>query len=220
MRIAIFDFDGTLYKKETFRLMMKSMKEHPTYRKKYRSFFLSILPTYISYKLKLYPEEKMKESLMGRYIASFDQVSDKELRSYFSEIAAELKSDFNEQVVNRLEEHTNDGLLTILVSGAFTPLLQASVTEHPFDLLIGTDIPMRDERVLGDQPIYHIQGERKTDSLLKAIEGQEIDWENSYAYGDSFSDVPVLELVGQPVAVQPDPELLTMAQEKNWEIIA
>ena len=59
----------------------------------------------------------------------------------------------------------------------------------------------------------------KRRSILQALEGQQIDWENSYAYGDSFSDLPVLELVGNPVAVNPEEKLRSVAKARNWEII-
>ncbi|MFJ5769666.1 HAD family hydrolase [Psychrobacillus sp. NPDC093180] len=67
--------------------------------------------------------------------------------------------------------------------------------------------------------IDHVNGTRKTEHILQALEGQPIDWENSYAYGDSFSDLPVLELVGNPIAVKPEEKLLNVAKERGWEII-
>jgi len=53
-------------------------------------------------------------------------------------------------------------------------------------------------------------------SLLIFGKEDSINW----AYADSYSDLPVLERVGRPVAVYPDPELTAHAKEHNWEIIA
>ncbi len=44
-----------------------------------------------------------------------------------------------------------------------------------------------------------------------------IDLANSYAYSDSITDLPMLELVGNPVAVNPDRELTRIAREREWE---
>jgi phosphoserine phosphatase len=41
----------------------------------------------------------------------------------------------------------------------------------------------------------------------------------SYAYADSLTDVPVLELVGHPVAVYPDEGLAALAWQKGWPIL-
>ncbi|MEL6988141.1 MAG: HAD-IB family hydrolase, partial [Bacteroidota bacterium] len=58
----------------------------------------------------------------------------------------------------------------------------------------------------------------------KAILGQAfadkhgIDMSNSYFYTDSFSDLPLLEIVGNPKAVNPDKELTRMAMDNEWTI--
>lgn len=219
LRVAIFDFDGTLYKEETFQLMMNHMKNHPIYHKNYKRFYLSILPIYISYKLKLYPEDRMKERLMHLYVSSFGNISKQDLMSYFNEAALKMEKNFNDEVVARLKEHKQEGTYTMLVSGAYTMLLNSIPTKDLFDKVIGTELPVQGEMIDRHQRLYHIQGERKNESILKALEGKNINWENSFAYGDSYSDLPVLEMVGNPVAVQPDKKLLPIATERNWEII-
>ena len=45
-----------------------------------------------------------------------------------------------------------------------------------------------------------------------------IDLANSYAYSDSITDLPMLELVGHPVAVNPDRELTRVARERDWDM--
>jgi HAD superfamily hydrolase (TIGR01490 family) len=46
-----------------------------------------------------------------------------------------------------------------------------------------------------------------------------IDLEKSYAYSDSATDLPMLEVVGTAVAVNPDRELLRAARERGWEVV-
>jgi hypothetical protein len=45
-----------------------------------------------------------------------------------------------------------------------------------------------------------------------------IDLASSYAYSDSITDLPMLELVGHPVAVNADRDLLRIARERGWEL--
>jgi len=49
--------------------------------------------------------------------------------------------------------------------------------------------------------------------------GLKINFKESFAYADSFVDLPILELVGKPVAVSPDEELKELAQSKGWQVI-
>ena len=88
-----------------------------------------------------------------------------------------------------------------------------------FNQIIGTDIFYENDKVYTKNAITHVNGEQKTLKVHEALDGLQIDWENSYAYGDSFSDLPVLELVGNAVAVRPEEKLRSLANERGWEII-
>jgi HAD superfamily hydrolase (TIGR01490 family) len=219
MRAAIFDFDGTLYKKETFPVLMKHLKHHPLYHKRYKRFFRTILPPYIGYKLKIYPEHRMRERSMQIYLSSLNNLSTEEVYSYFGELADKMQDDYNTKVLEKLNSHLAKGDMVMIVSGAFTPLLKAAANKYNIDKIIGTEVPFAENKFDSKAPIYHIQGARKKEKIQEAFKNSEIDWENSYAYADSLSDLPVLEMVGNPVAVQPEPRLLTVAEERKWEII-
>lgn len=219
MRVAIFDFDGTVYKGETFQIMMDHLKNHRKYHKRYNRFFRAVIPRYIGSKLKLYPEQRMRERSMQLYIEALEDLSIKELNTYFKEIAVEFRKDFNQNVVRRLKEHIENGDHVMLVSGAYTPLLQFATNEFDFHKIIGTDIPVNGQAIDRSTPLYHIQGPRKNDAIKTSLKKKEIDWDNSFAYADSYSDIPVLELVGNPVAVQPEDRLRTIAETRGWEVI-
>ncbi|MDN4606911.1 HAD family hydrolase [Sporosarcina highlanderae] len=220
MRVAIFDFDGTLYSKETFQLLMRHMKHHPTHRSKYKTFFRKILPLYIGYKIKIVPEHTMKERSMQIYVDALHTLPKNELDDYFQEMRESMREGFNKDVISRLKQHKKDGVHVMLVSGAYTSLLNAVTEDLGFDVIIGTEIPFTDEGALNrDVSIHHIQGKRKNEKILESLAGYEIDWTNSFAYGDSFSDLPVLELVGKPVAVKPEQRLKQVAIERDWAIL-
>ena len=68
-----------------------------------------------------------------------------------------------------------------------------------------------------------VSGDLRTDRLwsthaeLAAREG--LDLEDSSAYSDSYTDLPMLEAVGNPVAVNPDRVLAKVAKERDWEVM-
>ena len=219
MKLAIFDFDGTLYKDETFDLFMDHLKEHPKYGVRHRKFYLSILAPYLSYKAKLYPEGKMKENLMKKYLNALSGLSQEEINTFFNEIAIKMMNGFNSEITSRLKEHAKSGFYTMIVSGAFTPILEATVKDLPVDLIIGTDVPIKNNTFQRNSEIYHIQDVRKKVAVHNSLKGNEVDWENSYAYGDSYSDLSVMDLVGNPIAVRPDEQLRELAVDRRWEII-
>ncbi|WP_102336303.1 HAD family hydrolase [Salimicrobium jeotgali] len=219
MRVAIFDFDRTLFPEETFPLMMTHLKTHPMHYRKYNTFMRKITPMYTAYKLKLYPERKMKEDSMRSYISSFKKTSREDVDKFFAQLANQMKKRLNREVLDRLEWHRNRGDYTVLVSGAFEPMLETITNDLPFDLVIGTEVPYKEGYLDHKKKIQHVNGDRKMKKVMEHLRPAVIDWKGSYAYGDSFSDLDVLEAVGNPVAVQPEPRLKKVAEQLNWETI-
>ena len=61
--------------------------------------------------------------------------------------------------------------------------------------------------------------EGKAQAIRELAEREDLDLGASYAYSDSESDLPMLRLVGHPVAVNPDKTLARVAREEGWEIM-
>lgn len=68
-----------------------------------------------------------------------------------------------------------------------------------------------------DGPFVYGQG--KVDAITDLAKERDYDLEASYAYSDSISDLPMLELVGHPVAVNPDGELEKVAHDRGWPVV-
>ena len=62
----------------------------------------------------------------------------------------------------------------------------------------------------------YVMGLGKVDAMIEVAERDGIDLEGSFAYPDSFTDMPMLEAVGNPVPVNPDKELKEAAEERDW----
>lgn len=219
MRVAIFDFDGTLYERETFHIMMDHLKRHPVYHKRYKKFLRSFIPKYVGSKLKIYPEDRMREQAMRLYLTSLQGITIDELHTFFAEIAKRLFKHYNQNIIKRIQDHYQKQDYIMLVSGAYRLLLEQATKDYPFHSVIGTDIPIKDRKIDLSTSIEHIQGLRKNKAIHHELKNKSIDWKNSYAYADSFSDLPVLELVGHPVAVRPEKRLYEVAVQRGWEII-
>jgi len=72
-------------------------------------------------------------------------------------------------------------------------------------------------RYTGEMAFY-AYGQQKAEAMREVAARQGIDLAASYAYSDSATDLPMLEAVGHPVAVNPDRELLRAARQRDWEI--
>lgn len=64
-----------------------------------------------------------------------------------------------------------------------------------------------------------VHGSGKAEAVASVIAARGYDPSQCYAYTDSVSDLPLLELVGHPVAVNPDSALEAIARERGWPIV-
>ena len=64
----------------------------------------------------------------------------------------------------------------------------------------------------------YTMGPGKVEAMREVAAADGIDLEGSFAYTDSYTDLPMLELVGHPVAVNPEKELREAAEENEWPI--
>ncbi len=65
---------------------------------------------------------------------------------------------------------------------------------------------------------FYCQGPNKAVAISRVAERDGLDLARSYAYSDSITDLPMLEAVGNPVAVNADRELARVAAERGWPI--
>ena len=88
-----------------------------------------------------------------------------------------------------------------------------------FDGGIGARSEIVDGRFTGRDDGEFTYREGKAARIRELAEREGIDLRASYAYSDSESDLPMLRLVGHPVAVNPDRELEQIARAEGWEVL-
>ena len=86
------------------------------------------------------------------------------------------------------------------------------------DLAIGTQVGVEGGQYTGEI-LFYAYGEGKADAMRTLALDRGYDLATSYAYSDSHTDLPMLEIVGHPVAVNPDHELRRIAAERGWPIL-
>ena len=82
--------------------------------------------------------------------------------------------------------------------------------------MVATEMAVEDGRLTGEITRY-LKGDAKAEAVRKFAAEHDFDLTNSYAYSDSATDIPMLELVGNPVAVNPDRALKKHALANGWQ---
>jgi HAD superfamily hydrolase (TIGR01490 family) len=125
-----------------------------------------------------------------------------------------------ERAVELLASHA--GALRAIVTATNRFITKPIADELGIEHLIATDIEERDGSFTGKPcgtPCFR-EGkiERVTEWL--AARGRRLADYESWFYSDSLNDMPLLEKVDHPVAVDPDPTLAAHASERGWPIIS
>jgi HAD superfamily hydrolase (TIGR01490 family) len=83
--------------------------------------------------------------------------------------------------------------------------------------VIATRTEIEDGKYTGKLEFYAYR-EKKAEAIKEAAKEHGLDLGGSYAYSDSITDMPMMEAVGNPVAVNPDRDLRRIAQQRGWKI--
>lgn len=84
---------------------------------------------------------------------------------------------------------------------------------------VATRMQIRDGRYSGEVEFY-CYGEEKANAARRLAEVHGYDLTQCYAYTDSSTDLPLLESVGRPCAVNPDRALRKVAEERDWPVLS
>jgi HAD superfamily hydrolase (TIGR01490 family) len=123
------------------------------------------------------------------------------------------------QAVELMLRHKRAGREVYIASSSPEDYLAILAEELGIDGVIGTRARVVDGKYTGelDGPMVH--GPEKAERVRQLAKERGIDLDRSYAYSDSINDLPLLELVGNPVAMNPDHRLASIARRGGWQII-
>ncbi len=116
--------------------------------------------------------------------------------------------------IRRVREHRALGHRTLLITGALDFVVQP--LKPLFDEIIAPSLEINGGKYSGRMTHVPPIGETRAAALRSYADENNLDLKESVAYADSTSDLPMLEAVGFPVAVNPETKLATLARRRGW----
>lgn len=123
------------------------------------------------------------------------------------------------EAVARVKKHLQNGEEVFLLSGMPEFLLAHYAKELGVAHFRGTKVAAKDGVFTGRFEGQFPFGPAKAEIVKKISSEKNWDLSDSYGYADHHTDVSFLELLGHPVAANPDAELRRIAKNRGWEII-
>jgi HAD superfamily hydrolase (TIGR01490 family) len=122
------------------------------------------------------------------------------------------------EALELMETHRGRGDRVYLVSAAPGEIVEPMAELLVVDGAICSRAEVDDEGRYTGRMAFYADGSHKADAIVELAECNGLDLTDSFAYSDSVNDLPMLEAVGHPVAVNPDRALARVARSRGWEI--
>lgn len=123
-----------------------------------------------------------------------------------------------DEALELIREHQAAGRKVFIISASPEEIVDPLARYLGVDGAIASRARLdEDGRYTGEVDFYSY-GPFKAEAILEVANWEGIDLARSYAYSDSITDLPMLEVVGHPVVVNPDRDLARIAKDREWTI--
>jgi HAD superfamily hydrolase (TIGR01490 family) len=123
-----------------------------------------------------------------------------------------------DEAAQLIEEHHLAGRDVVIVSTSGAEVVEPIGDMLGADHVVATQMVVEDGKYSGEIETY-VYGPTKADAVRRLAATEGYDLARSYAYSDSSTDLPMLEAVGHPHAVNPDKALRRIASERGWPVL-
>ena len=203
---AFFDIDGTLYREGLITEVFKKIIRYDLVDE--NLWHDEVKPAFMKYDRRQGEYDDYLLKMVDIYKNGIVGISQEHIK-HIADIVIRQKGErvytFTRDEILR---HKKEGHLVIAVSGSPIELVEAMAKKYNFDDCKGTVYKVDDKGYYTGEIIPMWDHESKRKALNELKERYDIDFESSYAYGDTTGDLDMFNLVGHPYAINPTHELL------------
>lgn len=215
MRLALFDLDNTLLAGDSDHVWGEFLCRHgivdaTAYKARNDAFYQD----YLAGELDVLAYQNFCQELLGRSEMAQLQEWHRQFMAEFIEPIVLAKG----EALVRQHHEAGDRVVIITATNRF--ITAPIAARLGVDTLLATECEMQGGRYTGrltDTPCFQ---EGKVTRIERWLEETGQSLQGSYFYSDSRNDLPLLERVTHPVAVDPDPILREIAGQRDWDIIS
>lgn len=215
-RAAFFDVDNTLVRGSTIYFLGRGMYQRGFFTKSDISRFVLA-----NLRFRLTGTEKQEE--INRFQKSAQDFIGGHNVSEILAVAQEIYDEYVspslwEGTIEIAQAHLNDGVEVWLVTAAPEDMATVISERLGFTGAIGSKAAIVDGHYTGEMngPLLH--GKEKAQAIREIAEKRGFDLTQCFGYSDSNNDLPLLQCIGNPSAINPDAILRIRALKENWPI--
>ena len=184
-KIAFFDFDGTVTRKDTLLEIIKFIKGKTAF---YAGFFINS-PWLIALKLKIIPNDQVKQKILSFFFAGITEEAFQLKCNLF--IKNRLPALIRPGAMKEIDRLKSLGFDIVVISASAENWIRNWTNSHALKL-VSSKLEVKNGLITGRIDGKNCYGEQKVISILERWDLKE--YEEVYAYGDSSGDKPMMAL--------------------------
>ena len=216
IRAAFYDFDGTVVSSNVVTRYAHFAKNHPSRLQACWRYgkLLATVPVWIG--LDIYSRRLFNEIFYREYRGLSESWLRDEAERLFER---EVRPKVFPGAKAHLDADHRAGYRLVLVSGGLDFAIAPAVRYFGFDDVIANRLVYENGIATGQVAPPLLAEEAKVEAIRSYCRQYNVETAQSKAYSDSLSDLPMLEAVGLPAAVNPQRRLRRVAVERDWPIL-
>ncbi|HQZ34173.1 MAG TPA: HAD-IB family hydrolase [Ilumatobacteraceae bacterium] len=163
--------------------------------------------------------DQTSEGVRDRILGAVKGVRLDDLVALNADIVPKLMAMVRPEAMRLLEQHRHAGRATYIISASPIELVEPLAKALGMTAGIGTRSAIIDGVYTGELAGPFCYGAGKVEAIAELARWEGFDLDQCWAYSDSASDLPMMEAVGHPVAVNPDAKLERVAGQRGWPVV-
>lgn len=216
-KLAIFDIDGTIFRSSLLIVLTNALVEKNFFPKNAR---IEIKDDYKAWLNREGEYENYIEKVIDVYTKYIVGLKEEDVIRVVDEVLEDEKKKLYRYTRDLIKKLKSEDYFLFAISGSPGHILTSFAKDIGFDKYLGGYFEIVGGKFTGRQPFGN-PAEDKRKTLAEFLEKSEIEFDlgNSIGVGDTESDIAFLEIVGNPIAFNPNKSLAEYAKKNNWKIV-
>lgn len=215
-RIAAFDIDGTIIRWQLYHALADEMARQGLLN---ADQFQNVRAARMGWKNRTNPDafRAYEKTLVALIDVAIADIKVEDLIKACQKVIQEYKAQVYTYTRDLITELKKQEYLLFAISASQAQIVGMIASYYGFDDFGGSEYEVKDGYFTGNKNL--LISERKPEYLKELVTKHNATFKDSIAVGDSEGDIPMLSIVEQPIAFNPNQKLFNHAQSHHWKIV-
>ncbi len=215
-KFAAFDIDGTLIRWQLYHAVVAELAKE---RFIDADAYTVVEKAYLDWKTRAHSNSfhDYERALLDMYLQAINSIAVDAFENAVKIVFDEHKDQIYTYTRDAIRNLKQQGYVLVAISGSQQEIVEMIGQYYGFDYVVGSRYTIEDGHYTNKEYSPAVHG--KDSALKKVVEDNDLTYAGSFAFGDTRSDIAMLELVENPIAFNPNNVLFEYAKTQGWKVV-